>query len=334
MNEKFKKMLPIRLKKAINKVFNTYMLLSYYYGDFNRYSKSAYFMNEKSNKNKLRAKITINYHSIEKGLSHKNPRLGFGQQPMNLLLKSLSEYKKLGYSTQDIRYQTGISTIQEYIELHKENNFEVSELENKFNQLRVTERYNNGGALSYKKEKILEKRLSNFAILAKNRVSVREFSEDPVNIDDINEALDIAMKTPSVCNRQPWKVFVIKNKETKNKVLNIQGGFRGFGENVDTLLVLCSDNYNLSGPTERNQGFIDTGMFSMSLAYALEYKGLATCFLNAALNKKKDKAIRTLLNIQDNHNIVLFIAVGNYPDYFKAPKSQRDDFKEIVEYVM
>lgn len=82
------------------------------------------------------------------------------------------------------------------------------------------------------------------------------------------------------------------------------------------LLVITVNNSYLAGPEERNQGFIDGGMFSMSPIYALTYFGLALCALNAAFTKKSDKLIRNILNISVNENLSMFISVGHYLDSF------------------
>ena len=63
----------------------------------------------------------------------------------------------------------------------------------------------------------------------------------------------------------------------------------------------------------------------MSLIYSLQYLGLATCALNANLSINKDCLIRDLLHIPESHNLIMFIAVGEYEDDFKVPKSTRDD---------
>jgi len=41
-------------------------------------------------------------------------------------------------------------------------------------------------------------------------------------------------------------------------------------------------------------------------------------------NKNKDEEIRKLLGIEESEISIGFIALGNYPDTFKAPASLRD----------
>ena len=307
-----------------------------YYYDFRRYSNSAFVLRKNQTEENLKARITMNYHSLEKGLSNSNIRFNFGQRALRELFKYLEQYIEAGYSFDDIRFKTGLSVIEQYIELHNKHNIDVSSVKERYNKLiSVSSKEDYGGVKEFTKDFILSKRKSNFAELSFYRSSVRDFSNEPVDIQLINEAIQIATKTPSVCNRQPWSVYVIKKRDLKERILRIQSGLTEERQKqVDTLIAITSKNSFLATPEERNQGFVDGGMFSMSLLYALQYVGLATCALNADLSKKDDKKIRDELGIPDSENLILFIAVGHYPDKFKVPKSQRDSYKEITKYYL
>jgi len=334
MKRIIRKFLPKKLAIKIKKILTKKLLLELYFQDYIRYSKSAFQLRKDQSVENIRARIVFHYHSLEKGLSNINLRLGFGQSALNELFIALEEYKSKRYDISDIQFQTGISTIMEYIRLHNKNNYEVSSIEERLNALITHSDSEYGGVKKYAKKIILDKRTSNFADLSQHRFSVRDFSEEPVDIKLINQALEIAMKTPSVCNRQPWNAYVIKNQELRENILKVQGGLNGFGNNVDTLIMVTSNNLYLAGIEERNQGFVDGGLFSMTLIYALGYVGLATCVLNASFDKKRDLNIRTKLGIPEQENIILFIAVGHYPDTFKVPKSKRNSFESIAKYYL
>jgi iodotyrosine deiodinase len=54
--------------------------------------------------------------------------------------------------------------------------------------------------------------------LAKNRKSVRNFSSNRVNIDDVYRALEVAAQAPSGANRQPWRFIIISDPDLKRRV--------------------------------------------------------------------------------------------------------------------
>ena len=188
-----------------------------------------------------------------------------------------------------------------------------------------------GGVFTYSKERIIKHSGTGFDGLAMNRYSVRDFGEEKVPMKAISDSIETAMKTPSVSNRQAWNVRIIRNKTLLKEVLKLQGGLKGHGKNMDSLLVVTSDYTGLGDAGEYKQGHIDSGLFSMSLLYALTDKGLATCPLNADVHPLEDNLIREKLDIKDEESLTMFIAVGSYPETMLIPKSQRDSIDEHIE---
>ena len=334
MIQQLKKILPGPVLRLLRRVKITFELILMFSVDMVRFNRTLAIDGRRYDKDKLRALLTYYYHAIEKGLSHPNTRPGFGKEALNGLFKAIENYERSGYPKNDIRYKTSIAVIKSYISYHESIQFDVSDIKVKFQKYLNDESESIGGIdLIDRGKKNEDGRSLGFAELARRRRSVRAFSDQPVDTKLIEEAIAIAMKTPSVCNRQPWNVYIIKNKEVQKKVLEHQCGFKGYEDSVDTLLMVVADNRYMLSVRERNQGYIDGGLFAMSLIYALEFVGLASCPLNAALSFKNDYQIRRILNVPFYENIIMFIAVGNFPERYKVPKSQRDDYKDRCKYV-
>lgn len=333
MKSVLKKILPEFLIAYLRKMRAFYWLGRLYLSDMIRFAKWAMPEQGKATLEQLRARLTFHYHPIEKGLSHHNMRLGFGQKWLDLLHKTMVEYDNRNFDKNDLRFQTAVSVVKEYIRVHQSRGFDVSHVEQKFSRFLDDECEKTGGVNEHACDPSMDRRKLGFAELANLRVSVRQFSDKPVDDTLIVEAINISMRTPSACNRQPWRVHVIKNKNKQKEVLQYQGGFRGFDDTLDTLLAITVDQQCMVHLNERNEAFIDGGMFAMSLLYALEYVGLATCSLNAALSLEREKNIRRILKLPDQETIIMFIAVGHFPDKFKVPKSTRDPYQKIVRFI-
>ena len=84
---------------------------------------------------------------------------------------------------------------------------------------------------------------------------------------------------------------------------------------------------------ERNQTFIDGGLFSMSLVYSLTFNNVATCILNTNFSLKQENEIKSILNINEFEDLILFIAIGSFPNITKSPISLRDDIYEFTEII-
>lgn len=72
----------------------------------------------------------------------------------------------------------------------------------------------------------------------KSRHSIRHFNSTPVKIDDLKEAINLARYTPSACNRQGWRTRIIVDRDIIRGILENQNGNRGFGQEIDKLLVI------------------------------------------------------------------------------------------------
>lgn len=168
-----------------------------------------------------------------------------------------------------------------------------------------------------------------FVELAEHRYSVSEYSAEPVSQDVLDKVYAVAMKTPSVCNRQATRVYQITNPAKVKAALDIQGGFHGYAA-PPVLLLVTSDIRAFMNESERNEPFTDGGLFSMSLLYALEAYGLAACPLNAMFDLSQAQCTRKLLGIPDNEFLIMYIAVGNFPDTVPVCCSTRKAVADVV----
>lgn len=281
----------------------------------------------------LEAKLMFSTHSLEKGFSHTDFRPKFGLTALNSIGQTLKVYIDKGYDKNRERYMISLSALKYYICLHEEKGIDVGFLKDIFPAEILEEVKKADGELSgvtIVKSKDKDKNFSlNFEQLAKNRVSVREFSNIPVNKKTVKEAIEMSLKTPSVCNRQPSKVYLISDMKMISKVLKIQGGYRGFSL-PSVLLLITSSVSAFINPTERNEAYIDGGLFSMSVLYSLEYKKLAACALNAMFNEHTEDLIREEMNIPKEELLIMFIAIGNFKEETKSPKSQRDELSTVL----
>ena len=62
------------------------------------------------------------------------------------------------------------------------------------------------------------KRSRSFLVNIKNRRSVREFSDSPVPIELITNAVKTASLAPSGANKQPWHFVIIKDQLIKKDI--------------------------------------------------------------------------------------------------------------------
>ena len=196
------------------------------------------------------ASLAALYHVIEKGLSMPNRRLGFGRERLILLIeRSNSYYKKFGMDSQ-LNY--AIAIVKEYDELHKKEKFKLDQqLQDKIdNLLALFPDVTPAEQMVFTKEQYFSKTLASFEEFSKSRHSMRHF-EGPVTLESIEQAVELAKYAPSACNKQPVRIYVVFDKENVEKILDMQQGNRGFGQNIDKVIVVTTQFSGCTRYSER-----------------------------------------------------------------------------------
>lgn len=161
-----------------------------------------------------------------------------------------------------------------------------------------------------------------------SRHSVRDFESGAVDPSIVAEAIRLATFSPSVCNRQPWKVRVFEGADVP-RILRYQNGNRGFRENVPMLAVVSVELAHFSGAGERNQAWIEGGIFSSSLVWAMHGLGLDSCMLNLSITNSAADALREAAGIPASEVPIMMIAFGRGADGHRVARSPRRELDEV-----
>ena len=314
-------------------LFFRYALLNYYY-DFKRFIKYS-SSREIHSKTNLEAKIVMDCHTIEKGLTMPEPRLGFGKDLLFRLIGNCEQFL-IKYGSDDEQLKHTVSVLLEYLEFHKNKNFGLNDMLIKkiknlslgFSNLTPTNQ------IDFTIEEYFSSSDKSFLPFSKSRHSVRNYIDENIDINLIEKSIEITQATtPSACNRQTSRAYLLSKRETIDEILKYQSGNRGFGHLSNKLIVLTAELGVFDGLHERNQAYIDGGMFAMNLLYALHSNKIATCILNCSHDFKKDKIMRKLCGIKDSEVFIAMIACGIPPANFKITISNRYNYLDILNMV-
>lgn len=168
-----------------------------------------------------------------------------------------------------------------------------------------------------------------FEQLTERRHAIRSYDKSPVTRKELEKAITMSLRTPSVCNRQPARVRIFTDQKLISEVLKVQGGFGGY-DMPPALLLVTADLRAFMGANEHNEGYVDGGLFAMSLLYSLEACYLAACPLNTMFDEEADKKTRRMLGIPDNEVFIMYIAVGHFRETSKICLSQRFGLDRIL----
>ena len=282
------------------------------------------------NKEDLLNRLLVAGHVLEKGITMPNRRLGFGQEVVKTVIKMCNKcISKYGNDYNQLQF--ALDDLEEFLLIHKENNYELpQEITNGIQALLKYKNHELIPSREYTPKTYFQK-CYDFKDFAIQRHSVRYFSDEIIPNDLLNEVMKLAITAPSACNRQSIRVKIVSGVK-KDRILKLQNGNRGFGQLVNKLLVVTSEqtawNYKF-----RTSAFLDGGIFTMNLLYSLHYHKICACTLNAHLNRKKTKVLREITGMKKSEIPIVFIAIGMPAESFRIASSRRLDVKNIVSYV-
>ena len=180
-----------------------------------------------------------------------------------------------------------------------------------------------------------------FLELVKKRRSIRQFKPEPIPDEYLDKIIEAARWAPSGMNSQPWEFIVVKNKEKREKIVEIislirqragRSGATGY-TNAPVFVILCGDTKT----KEAYRGQLADSIFNSSLANAFLYMVLAVTTLGLGAQwvsfisfPTVQAAVKELLDIPEELEIYDMLALG-YPDMEPNPRPVRDR-EEMVHH--
>ncbi len=299
--------------------------------DYRRYATTSFAIRS-SGREHRRAIIRILTHYIEGGMSFPDVRLGYGQEKIQSIVSKVQSY--VADFGADETVEWAVSTLQDYVEFHRAKDAVPPEIERALaklqEQLGMKARKTVGGAELVTASDIRAATDFDFEGFLKNRHSVRQYAPGPIDDETIRRAVANAQQSPNVCNRQTCRVYALNRRDDVQRVLDYQAGNAGFRQEIETVFVITSNMSHLNLIGERYQGWIDGGIFAMTLALSLHAEGLGACFLNWSVEMEQDRALRQCIGIPDNEIVITMMSAGHLKEEFRVPVSQRKPLDDVL----
>jgi nitroreductase len=196
-----------------------------------------------------------------------------------------------------------------------------------------------------------------------NRASVRNFKDSDIPVEDLKYLVRMGSYAPSVNNYQPWKFYVITNKEllgemadrVKEKIEEIPENqsiasgniksqvefFSTFFENAPALIALSMEDYESvleKGVSMSHQDINilrnypdiqSAGAVVENILLAAVDMGYGACWLSAPMMAKE--SLEKLIGIKEPFHLMAFVAVG-IPATDIKPKEKKP-LEEILEII-
>jgi nitroreductase len=157
------------------------------------------------------------------------------------------------------------------------------------------------------------------------RKSIRKYKETKVEDEKLEKILKSARIAPSAANRQEWKFLVVKNQETRDKLVEAANGQKFVGQAPITI-VACSTESERVMPCGQYAYTVDLSIAVSFMILEATELDLGTCWLGAYDEGK----VKEILNIPEDIRVPAMFTLG-YADESPAARP-RKDIEDIVCY--
>ena len=153
------------------------------------------------------------------------------------------------------------------------------------------------------------------------RRSIRNFTSEPVDDEQITQLLKAAMTAPSAGNEQPWEFIVVRERATLEEITQFHQYSQMLKE-APVAIVVCADPGRSKYPYE--YWIQDCAAATQNILLAAVTAGLGTCWLGIYPQPERVEAIRQIFGVPDPIVPFAVVAVG----YAAKPSRIADRFDE------
>ena len=169
-----------------------------------------------------------------------------------------------------------------------------------------------------------------FTELAKERYSVRQFSDKPVEPEKLEAVLQAARLAPTAKNLQAYHIYVVKSREGMEKMRTLTPCHYG----APVVLIFTKntkEEWHHPQFPEVVSGVEDVSIVATHAMFAACEQGLGTCWLNFFSPAEVSRAY----NLPDHEIPVLLLPIGYAAEGCKPADrhQERKDLKEISSYL-
>jgi len=194
-----------------------------------------------------------------------------------------------------------------------------------------------------------------FLKLVKTRRSIRSFKTDPIPDEQVEKIIEAARWAPSGANSQPWEFIIVKDKQIKDRIVDIVNEHSEYSRKVEltreedlrfpsvsgpvrepgyksapVFIILCGDPrtkeaYPLLTLLTRGDSHFTSGLASafLYMTLAATTLGLGSQWVSATGNPFVKSLLRELLGIPQKLEIYDMLVLG-YPASQPKPRLVRE----------
>jgi nitroreductase len=138
------------------------------------------------------------------------------------------------------------------------------------------------------------------------RRSVRAYTPQPLDKDQIERIIDAGRLAPSAKNRQEWRFVVIQKKETRMKMMDAAFNQDYVGQ-APVIIAVCTTNIDYRMPNGQLSYPIDIAFAVSFMMLQAEHEELSTCCVTTF----DEQEVKEILTIPFSMRVVMLLLIGH-----------------------
>jgi len=139
-----------------------------------------------------------------------------------------------------------------------------------------------------------------------NRRSIRAYTAEPVDKDQIERIVEAGRLAPSAKNRQEWRFVVVQKKEVRLKMMDAAFNQDYVGQ-APVIIAVCTTNIDYRMPNGQPSYPVDLAFAASHMVLQAVHEGLGTCCITTF----DEQEVREILTMPFSMRVVLMLLVGH-----------------------
>jgi nitroreductase len=167
-----------------------------------------------------------------------------------------------------------------------------------------------------------------FTELVQKRVSVRDYTTQPIEEEKVNQLLEMGRLAPSAHNYQPWRFVVITSEKGRQSIYHCYP--REWIKPVPLFILVCGNHEESwkRKSDDKDHLDIDMGIVIEQMCLAATEQELGSCIIC----NFDTSLCSTSFNLPENMDPIAILSIGypTDPAIFTKAQKKRKGFSEIV----
>lgn len=170
--------------------------------------------------------------------------------------------------------------------------------------------------------------MENFHELLINRRSIRRYTDQPVDPDQVRLILEAALMAPSSKNMRPWQFVVVEDKEMLDRLSQCKANYATSIASAPLAIVVTADT------TRSDIWMEDAAIAAIFMQLQATDCGLGSCWVEiferiTADGTPSEEYVRELLGIPEEFGVLCIITVGHKDEERKPINTEKLQWEKV-----